>query len=428
MPLEGVFESKASLRKSIGRFVEHQCHFPLSQPGMERLEELFLGADGESSKTSLSLGTEDAAGQLEARAEASKESEERPQASAAYAFREPGSDFIFLPNRSSDAFKGFGVTDNYRLETGRPHPQVTFSFTEIEETQQRSPQGSLEPSVARASAPIVRYSFVREKPSCSQAQILTLSQNTIKISENSCMEVNRSQDLEEELWEMKQGHMISSVLTRAPLAPAAGTDPPHPSSFLQGFRPNQEAQGEQLKCGDFLSPVAAADLFITNMIKRAKAEHRKLIALYGDPDRWKASAPEVAYKLAPSLWPPIGHFSEKLGLFCVENYILTRSRLLEDWRYTISYQGAQSDSVSDHHYYQVEFGLPSKLYPVPQATASVHFYMEVSRVIPHECPVKVLLRPETAHFRSDPQRFSLNDYTLLNTMNMKLHHFRELQF
>lgn len=107
-------------------------------------------------------------------------------------------------------------------------------------------------------------------------------------------------------------------------------------------------------------------------------------------------------------WPRIKNFTKDLGITFIENYILDYGQFTEDWKYTITSKSDKKEGVSDFYLYQVsffgipvelicymvggfkvQFSLPNRLYPIPQVTAIVFFMMEVSRVIPEDCPVKV---------------------------------------
>lgn len=37
------------------------------------------------------------------------------------------------------------------------------------------------------------------------------------------------------------------------------------------------------------------------------------------------------------------------------------------------------------------YSIPTNMYPIPQATASLYFYFEVSRILPSNCPVVVIV-------------------------------------
>jgi A-kinase anchor protein 14 len=107
-------------------------------------------------------------------------------------------------------------------------------------------------------------------------------------------------------------------------------------------------------------------------------------------------------------WPTIEQFTVEIGTTKINEY-LSYWKFEEDWKYCINFLEGVSDSACDFYQYEVRksyknhqvitrndqfqaiFSIPCKQYPIPQATASVYFTFELSRVRPKHCLVDVFI-------------------------------------
>ncbi|EEB12420.1 conserved hypothetical protein [Pediculus humanus corporis] len=81
-------------------------------------------------------------------------------------------------------------------------------------------------------------------------------------------------------------------------------------------------------------------------------------------------------------WPKISEFNIKLGLEKLEDYVATWKRP-SDWLFCVEFLGFESEDCSNIFVYEVEWSKPSNAYPIPQASASVFFALEVFKMVPH---------------------------------------------
>ncbi|KAG5867340.1 hypothetical protein JTB14_026423 [Gonioctena quinquepunctata] len=129
-----------------------------------------------------------------------------------------------------------------------------------------------------------------------------------------------------------------------------------------------------------------------------------------------------------STWPAIGDFSVTEGARTLKRYIDFTSEVTEDWLYSLILVAQQSNHVSDFYKYDAKFAIPTKLYPIPQATVSVFFTYEVSRVKPPYCPVEISYQLETCRTIMKPGKNIITEELLFRIIDAKLAYYKQVKF
>ncbi|KAG5891759.1 hypothetical protein JTB14_012493 [Gonioctena quinquepunctata] len=128
-----------------------------------------------------------------------------------------------------------------------------------------------------------------------------------------------------------------------------------------------------------------------------------------------------------SSWPFIAEFTIELGASKIDEFLMS-FQLKEEWLYAIYFLRTTSDPVSVFFEYETIWSLPSAAYPIAQVTASVFFIMEVSKVIPKNCPVKVHYFLETNSFKQNAEYSTFSEMWLKNILDAKLKFFKRVKF
>ncbi|KAK5649129.1 hypothetical protein RI129_004021 [Pyrocoelia pectoralis] len=126
-------------------------------------------------------------------------------------------------------------------------------------------------------------------------------------------------------------------------------------------------------------------------------------------------------------WPQIEKFTKEIGMDSIVEYIKTWE-FKEEWLYCIDFLIAQSDQCSEYYIYEVKFSIPTRCYPIPQATASVFFTIEVSRIKPSCCPVDVSYVFEGSSLVQVPGKMPFEDNLLFDIIDAKLSLYKSLSF
>ncbi|VDP87959.1 unnamed protein product [Echinostoma caproni] len=87
-------------------------------------------------------------------------------------------------------------------------------------------------------------------------------------------------------------------------------------------------------------------------------------------------------------WPTIGEFTPELGLKRIEEYIQGWD-IDENWLHCIDILPSEEKPYDVNHKYRVRWSVPTRRTPIPRATASIYFTIQVSKIKPKVSRVSV---------------------------------------
>lgn len=108
--------------------------------------------------------------------------------------------------------------------------------------------------------------------------------------------------------------------------------------------------------------------------------------------------------------------------------IVDKWTIPKKWIYCIDFLGEESDSCTEFYKYEVKFSNPTKMYPIPQVTASVFFTIEKSRIKPFVCAPKITYNFETERYKFKPSDKIHHQHFLEDIMQSKLAFFKMIRF
>ncbi|KAF5403096.1 hypothetical protein PHET_03349 [Paragonimus heterotremus] len=94
------------------------------------------------------------------------------------------------------------------------------------------------------------------------------------------------------------------------------------------------------------------------------------------------------------VWPTIGEFNKELGLEKIEEYI-QGWQLHKNWLHCTDVLSVQDGPYDLFYRYRVRWSIPTRRQPIPRATASVYFTLQVSKIKPKTQQVGVYYQVET---------------------------------
>ncbi|XP_060522402.1 uncharacterized protein LOC132699607 isoform X1 [Cylas formicarius] len=177
-------------------------------------------------------------------------------------------------------------------------------------------------------------------------------------------------------------------------------------------------------CRDFLDIVTFAKKLLREVFKDSQKLSKP------ENDEADSSADSADFSVADiyfSGWPTVGTFSAEIGCDKIEEY-LASFFTDEDWTFAVHYNGSQDKPTSCLHNYEAIFGLPTASYPIPQATASVYFTIEVSRIQPPQCLVDVTFTYETSRRINRPGVHDFHEKWLLDILEAKIKFFQTITY
>ncbi|XP_040428210.1 A-kinase anchor protein 14 isoform X1 [Cygnus olor] len=117
---------------------------------------------------------------------------------------------------------------------------------------------------------------------------------------------------------------------------------------------------------------------------------------------------EAEYVAKNIQWTTCKDFTVERGRQQIEEYISQTWEVHESWLYWSEFLREEELMYSKRYHYRVLWSIPTRRKPIPQATASVYFVIEISKIKPATLPVEVffflessrlILRPEQCRFR-----------------------------
>jgi A-kinase anchor protein 14 len=87
-------------------------------------------------------------------------------------------------------------------------------------------------------------------------------------------------------------------------------------------------------------------------------------------------------------WPMISEFSPELGIEKIQEFIQTWQHD-DSWLYCIDLIGTDDLDYDVRYRYRVRWSIPTRRQPIPRATASIYFTIDVSKIKPKDTIVKV---------------------------------------
>ncbi|XP_072389963.1 uncharacterized protein [Diabrotica undecimpunctata] len=212
--------------------------------------------------------------------------------------------------------------------------------------------------------------------------------------------------------------------------------PPRPKSMIMPcfeFTCEFKRKERQITCSPFKDLEVLTEEFVDCIINEATAEVEKHLTKYTSNSGKKHMRLEMDDDVHPSImktafsWPTIKQFNIALGLQKITEFVMA-CNAKERWLFGVYYLGTIREAVSAFYEYEVICGLPSPVYPIAQATASIYFVIEVSHVIPPTCSVTVTFQFETNKSVYNAEITGLSETALLHILNCKIKIYSSLEY
>ncbi|KFO93062.1 A-kinase anchor protein 14, partial [Buceros rhinoceros silvestris] len=92
----------------------------------------------------------------------------------------------------------------------------------------------------------------------------------------------------------------------------------------------------------------------------------------------------------------------------------------ESWRHWSEFLHEEDLEYSKRHHYRVCWSIPTRRKPIPQATASVYFVIEISKVKPATSPVEVFFTLESSRLIHRPEQCQFREKWLKDIIENKI--------
>lgn len=137
--------------------------------------------------------------------------------------------------------------------------------------------------------------------------------------------------------------------------------------------------------------------------------------------------PETGYEIPNIKWMTSENFTVAGGLEKIEEFIQTWERD-KCWLYCIDFLREEEHPYSWRYRYAVKWSIPTRRRPIPRATASVYFTLEVSKFKPKTFPVEVYYIFETHRLVHRPGKTRFREKWLRDVIESKIRLMDSVKF
>ncbi|XP_061454622.1 A-kinase anchor protein 14 isoform X2 [Rhineura floridana] len=161
------------------------------------------------------------------------------------------------------------------------------------------------------------------------------------------------------------------------------------------------------------------DSIVEDVLKQAMCTIRDL--------QKKEEVPGIKYQVPNIKWIKCAEFTVGKGLLQIEEYLKTWE-LHESWLHWTNYLSDEELEYSMRYHYRVRWSIPTCRKPIPRATASVYFIIEVSKIKPSTLPVEVYFLVETNKLIHRPGESRFKEKWLKDVIESKISIMKTITF
>jgi len=117
-------------------------------------------------------------------------------------------------------------------------------------------------------------------------------------------------------------------------------------------------------------------------------------------------------------WGTKGEYSTTTAINNIDDFV-KQWNISEQWLRCTDDLGDTDEEFSTLHNYRVRFSIPTKTNPIPRASASVYFFIRVSKTEPANYPVEVVYQVEGNRLVFQPGRHIFREKWLHDVLRSK---------
>ncbi|KAA0720946.1 hypothetical protein E1301_Tti002045 [Triplophysa tibetana] len=125
------------------------------------------------------------------------------------------------------------------------------------------------------------------------------------------------------------------------------------------------------------------------------------------------------YEIKNIDWISCKDFTVEAGEQHIRQYMDTWDIKHPGWLYSVQFLQEQEQEFKKQYHYRVQWSIPTQTDPIPRATASVYFIIEISTIKPNTLPVEVHFLIESTRSRHIPGRTRFREKWLMDVLESK---------
>ncbi|TRY93003.1 hypothetical protein DNTS_030073 [Danionella cerebrum] len=118
-------------------------------------------------------------------------------------------------------------------------------------------------------------------------------------------------------------------------------------------------------------------------------------------------------------WIPCKDFTVELGKQQIRQYMATWEIEHPGWLYSLRFLQEEKLEFKTQYQYEAQWSIPTPAKPIPKATASVYFIIEISRIKPDTLPVEVHFLVESNRSKHFPGKTRFREKWLMDVIKSK---------
>ncbi|XP_072913736.1 A-kinase anchor protein 14 [Hemitrygon akajei] len=133
------------------------------------------------------------------------------------------------------------------------------------------------------------------------------------------------------------------------------------------------------------------------------------------------------YEIRNVQWVTCKDFTVAIGAKQIEEYI-SAWEFSDCWLHCLDYLREEELEYHIHHHYRVRWSIPTRRKPIPRATASIYFIIEISKVKPPVFPVEVYYFFESNRLLHRPGQSRFKESWLKDIIESKILLMEQVEF
>ncbi|XP_042681397.1 A-kinase anchor protein 14 isoform X1 [Centrocercus urophasianus] len=129
---------------------------------------------------------------------------------------------------------------------------------------------------------------------------------------------------------------------------------------------------------------------------------------------------EAEYAVRNIQWTTCEDFSVERGQQQIEEYISQTWELHKSWLHCSEFLWEEDLQYSKKYHYRVLWSIPTRRKPIPLATASTYFVIEISKIKPATLPVEVFFFLESSRLIHRPEHCRFREKWLKDIIENKI--------
>jgi len=129
-----------------------------------------------------------------------------------------------------------------------------------------------------------------------------------------------------------------------------------------------------------------------------------------------ANIPQCEHKIKNIDWISCKDFTIEIGEHQIRQYMDTWDIQQPGWLYSMKFLQETELEFKKQYKYEAKWSIPTRSTPIPRATASVYFIIEISKIKPDTLPVDVHFLVETNRFKHIPGQTRFREKWLVDVI------------